>query len=59
MILEIKAPQKKDLLILKPWCWRPAARSTDREALKDFARFLPLNMYYGEKRKYRIVESTG
>ncbi len=59
MILEIKAPQNnKDSLVLKPWHWCPAARSTDREALKNFARFLPLNRYYSERRRYRIIEDT-
>ena len=57
MILEIKAPQNnKDLLILKPWYWCPVARTTDREALKDFARFIPLDRYYSERRRYRIIE---
>ncbi len=56
MILEIKA---LDVVIGDSTrYWRKAAMSMDREELEEFVEFIPLAMFYEEKREYRILENA-
>ncbi len=61
MILEIREPRERNVNIagyVVPSCWRQAARSTDRKMLIDFGDRLPLEMFYRNKREYRIIEDA-